>query len=316
MYKFAREQYVYQIGKIKIGGQPGENPTVLAGTIFYGGHKIVSDPHQGVFDKERAEALIKKQDEMSDITGNPCMVQVFSESVEAMKRYLDFVASVTDSPILIDSTEPKVRVEGARYAKEVGLLDRAVYNSINASMTEEELNALLELKVPNSIVLAFNPTDPSIKGKVAVLTTGAGIVSKGLLEIANDCEVKAILIDVAATALGAGAGAALASTYVIKSKFGYPAGSGIHNVVSSWPWLRRLRKELPNGRELFRYCDIASNALQILVGGNFVLYGPIENAEHVFPVAAMTDSLITDMACLELGLSIGDEHPYKRLVGK
>ncbi|MHC1601366.1 MAG: tetrahydromethanopterin S-methyltransferase subunit H, partial [Candidatus Nezhaarchaeales archaeon] len=260
-------------------------------------------------------ALIKKQDEMADITGNPCMVQVFSESVEAMKKYIDFVASVTDAPFLIDSTEPKVRVEGAKYAKEVGLIDRAVYNSINASITEEELNMLKELKVPNSIVLAFNPTDPSIKGKVAVLTTGGGVVSKGLLEIANECGVKAILIDVAATALGSGAGAALASTYVIKSKFGYPAGSGIHNVVSSWPWLRRLRKELPNGREIFRYCDIASNALQVMVGGNFVLYGPIENAEHVFPVIAMTDSLVTDMACLELGLTVSDEHPYKRLVG-
>ncbi len=315
MFKFAREQYVYQIGKVKIGGQPGENPTVLAGTIFYGGHKIVSDPKNGVFDKEKAEALIKKQEEMSEITGNPCMVQVFSESVEAMKKYIDFVASATDSPFLIDSTEPKVRAEGARYAKEVGLLERAVYNSINASITEEELKALEELRIPNSVVLAFNPTDPSIKGKVAILTTGGGIVRTGLLEIARSCGVKAILIDVAATTLGSGAGAALASTYVIKSKFGYPTGSGIHNVVSAWPWLRRLRKEHPSGRDIFRFCDVASNALQVIVGGNFVLYGPIENAEHVFPVVAMTDMLVTDMASLELGLVVGEGHPYKRLVG-
>ncbi|MEM4807870.1 MAG: tetrahydromethanopterin S-methyltransferase subunit H [Candidatus Nezhaarchaeales archaeon] len=315
MFKFAREQYVYQIGKVKIGGQPGENPTVLAGTIFYGGHKIVSDPKTGVFDKEKAEALIKKQEELSDITGNPSMVQVFSESVEAMKKYIDFVASVTDSPFLIDSTEPKVRAEGAKYAKEVGLLDRAVYSSINASITEEELKVLMELKIPNSIVLAFNPTDPSIKGKIAVLTTGGGIVKRGLLEIAKDCGVKAILIDVAATALGSGAGASLASTYVIKSKFGYPTGSGIHNVVSAWPWLKKLRKEHPSGKEIFRFCDVASNALQVIVGGNFVLYGPIENAEHVFPVVAMTDILITDMASLELGLTVSESHPYRRLVG-
>jgi tetrahydromethanopterin S-methyltransferase subunit H len=315
MFKFAKEQYVYQIGKVKIGGQPGENPTVLAGTIFYGGHKIVSDPKAGVFDKEKAEALIKRQEEMSDITGNPCMVQVFSESVDAMKKYIDFVASVTDSPFLIDSTEPKVRAEGAKYAKEVGLLDRAIYNSINASITEEELKVLEEVQVPNSIVLAFNPTNPSIKGKVTVLTTGGGIVKRGLLEIAKECGVRAILIDVAATALGSGAGAALASTYAIKSKFGYPTGSGIHNVVSAWPWLRRLRKEHPSGKDIFRFCDIASNALQVIVGGNFVLYGPIENAEHVFPVVAMTDVLIADMASLELGLAIGESHPYKRLVG-
>ncbi|MCX8141474.1 MAG: tetrahydromethanopterin S-methyltransferase subunit H [Candidatus Nezhaarchaeota archaeon] len=315
MYKFAKEQRIYQIGKIKIGGQPGENPTVLAGTIFYGGHKIVSDPKEGTFDKEKAEFLIKRQEEMSDITGNPCMVQVFSESIDAMKKYIDFVASITDSPFLIDSTEPKVRAEGAKYAKEVGLADRAIYNSINASITEEELRTLKELKMVNSIVLAFNPTDPSIKGKVAILTTGGGLIKKGLLEIANECGVKAVLIDVAATALGSGAGAALASTYVIKSKFGYPTGSGIHNVVSAWPWLKRLRKEIPTGKEIFKYCDIASNVLQVMVGGNFVLYGPIENAEYVFPVIAMTDALVTDMACMELGLAVSDSHPYKRLVG-
>ncbi|MCS7139236.1 MAG: tetrahydromethanopterin S-methyltransferase subunit H [Candidatus Nezhaarchaeota archaeon] len=315
MYKFAKEQRIYQIGKIKIGGQPGENPTVLAGTIFYGGHKIVSDPKEGTFDKEKAEFLIKRQEEMSDITGNPCMVQVFSESIDAMKKYIDFVASITDSPFLIDSTEPKVRAEGAKYAKEVGLADRAIYNSINASITEEELRTLKELKMVNSIVLAFNPTDPSIKGKVAILTTGGGLIKKGLLEIANECGVKAVLIDVAATALGSGAGAALASTYVIKSKFGYPTGSGIHNVVSAWPWLKRLRKEVPTGKEIFKYCDIASNVLQVMVGGNFVLYGPIENAEYVFPVIAMTDALVTDMACMELGLAVSDSHPYKRLVG-
>lgn len=315
MFKFAKEQYVYQIGKVKIGGQPGENPTVLAGTIFYGGHKIVSDPKAGVFDKEKAEALIKRQEEMSDITGNPCMVQVFSESVDAMKKYIDFVASVTDSPFLIDSTEPKVRAEGAKYAKEVGLLDRAVYNSINASITEEELKVLKEVRVPNSIVLAFHPTDASTKGKVAVLTTGGGIVKKGLLEIAKECGVKAILVDVAATALGSGAGSALASTYVIKSKLGYPTGSGIHNVVSAWPWLKKLKKQHPSGKDIFKFCDIASNALQVIIGGDFVLYGPIENAEHVFPVVAMTDVLVTDMARLELGLVIGEGHPYKRLVG-
>jgi tetrahydromethanopterin S-methyltransferase subunit H len=314
MFKFVREQYVFQIGKVKIGGQPGENPTVLAGTIFYGGHKIVSDPKVGVFDKEKAEALLKKQEEMSDITGNPCMVQVFSESIEAMKKYIDFVASVTDSPFLVDSTEPKVRAEGAKYAKEVGLLDRAIYNSINVSITEEELKIIKEERVPNTIVLAFNPTDPSIRGRVAVLTTGGGVVEKGLLKIAEECGVKALLIDVAATTLGSGAGAALASTYVIKSKFGYPTGSGIHNVVSAWPWLRRIKKEHPGGRDVFRFCDVAGNALQVIVGGNFVLYGPIENAEWVFPVVAMTDALVTDMASLELGLNVSENHPYKRLV--
>lgn len=243
------------------------------------------------------------------------MVQIFSESVEAMKKYIDFVSAVTSSPFLIDSTEPRVRIEGARYVKEIGLIDKAIYNSINVSITEEEFNVLRELKMPNSIILAFNPADQSIKGKVAVLTSGGGVIKNGLLSIANECGVKTILIDVAATTLGSGAGAALASTYVIKSKFGYPTGSSVHNVISAWSWLKRIKKEHARGKDIFKFCDIASNALQVIIGGNFILYGPIENAEFVFPVIAMVDAIVTDMTHLELGLPIGEEHPYRKLVG-
>lgn len=43
MFRFDKEQEVLDIAGVKIGGQPGEYPTVLAGTIFYGGHNIISD---------------------------------------------------------------------------------------------------------------------------------------------------------------------------------------------------------------------------------------------------------------------------------
>ena len=40
MFKFKTPQKIFQIGKVKIGGQPGQLPTVLIGTIFYEKHKI------------------------------------------------------------------------------------------------------------------------------------------------------------------------------------------------------------------------------------------------------------------------------------
>ena len=66
MFRFDKEQIVLDVAGLKIGGQPGEYPTVIAGTIFYGGHKIISDEKAGVFDKDKAEGLIKMQEEMSD----------------------------------------------------------------------------------------------------------------------------------------------------------------------------------------------------------------------------------------------------------
>ena len=43
MLRFDKEQIVVDIAGVKMGGQPGEYPTVLAGTIFYGGHNSISD---------------------------------------------------------------------------------------------------------------------------------------------------------------------------------------------------------------------------------------------------------------------------------
>ncbi|MBU4547527.1 MAG: tetrahydromethanopterin S-methyltransferase subunit H, partial [Euryarchaeota archaeon] len=104
MFRFDKEQVVIDVAGVQVGGQPGEYPTVLAGTIFYGGHSIISDEKAGVFDKDKAEALIKSMEEMSDVTGNPCIVQTFGATPEAIVKYLDFVGDVTEAPFMIDST--------------------------------------------------------------------------------------------------------------------------------------------------------------------------------------------------------------------
>ena len=84
MFKFDRKQEVFEFGKFKVGGQPGEYPTCCIGTMFYARHKIVSDAEHGVFDTAAAERLWNAQVEMSDITGNSCMNQIVAESNEAM----------------------------------------------------------------------------------------------------------------------------------------------------------------------------------------------------------------------------------------
>jgi len=42
MFKFKEKQKIFDIGGVKVGGQPGEVPTLLISSIFYLGHKIVS----------------------------------------------------------------------------------------------------------------------------------------------------------------------------------------------------------------------------------------------------------------------------------
>lgn len=311
MFFFEREQYIYDIGGVKIGGNPGETPTVLAGTIFYGGHGIVSDSTKGTIDSKAAEKLINKQDEMSEMTGNPVMIQVFAESEIAMEKYLDFITARTDAPFLIDSTQSDVRIAGLRYAEEVGLIDRAIYNSINVAASDEEIGALQEIHHDCAVVLAFNPQDASISGRRAVLETGTSSFGRGLLDLCEEIGVTKPLIDTATTAMGAGAGSSASFTFVSKTLYGHPVGSGIHNAPSSWAWIRKHRK---TNKDAFRVCDVASNIIVQTMGANFLLYGPIENADLVFPTIAMADILSAESAKLELGLEPSENHPYKKLL--
>jgi tetrahydromethanopterin S-methyltransferase subunit H len=53
--------------------------------------------------------------------------------------------------------------------------------------------------------------------------------------------------------------------------------------------------------------------MQQLVGGDFVLYGPIENALYTFPMAAMADIMIAE-ASSDLVSQTASRHPLNRLV--
>ncbi len=314
MFRFDKEQVVLDIAGTKIGGQPGEYPTVLAGTIFYGGHKIIDDEKAGTFDKEKAEALIKTQEEMSDLTGNPHIVHTFGATPEAIVKYLEFVGDATDAPFFIDSTSGEARMAGAKYASEVGLGDRAVYNSLNMSADAEEIAALKDSDLSASIVLGFNPMEPGVEGKISIWEDGGNALDQGLLKTAEDCGIDKPLMDVAITPLGQGAGAALRTSFAVKSKWGYPVGSGIHNVPSAWDWLRGFKKENEyNKKKVWPVCDVGSNLMQVAVGGDFVLIGPIENAKMAFSACSMADIFMAE-AAKDLGTEPVETHPFFKLL--
>ncbi|UTB33621.1 MAG: tetrahydromethanopterin S-methyltransferase subunit H [Methanobacterium sp. ERen5] len=310
MFRFDKEQVVLDVAGLKVGGQPGEYPTVLAGTIFYGGHKIISDEKAGIFDKDKAEGLIKMQEEMADVTGNPHIVHTFGATPEALVKYLEFVGDTTDAPFFIDSTSGEARMAGAKYVTESGLGDRGIYNSLNMSADEEELKVLAESDITSSIVLGFNPMEAGVEGKINIWDNGGSVLDKGLLDMAADCGIDKPFMDVAVTPLGQGAGAAVRTSFAVKSKWGYPVGSGIHNVPSAWDWLRGYKKE---NREVWPVCDIGSNLLQVAAGGDFVLMGPIENAKMAFTAVAMTDMFMAE-AAKDIGTEPIETHPFNKLL--
>jgi tetrahydromethanopterin S-methyltransferase subunit H len=310
MFRFDKEQQVLDIAGVNIGGQPGEYPTVLAGTIFYGGHNIIEDEKAGIFDKDAAEERIKTMEEMMDVTGNPCLVQVFGQTEEALVKYLEFVGDISDSPFLIDSTSGEARMAGAKYATDAGLSDRAIYNSINMAAEPEEIEAVKESDLTASIVLGFNPMNPTVEGKMGMWEDGDGTIDQGLLEMAESCGIDKPLMDTAVTPLGQGAGVAARTSFAVKSKWGLPVGSGIHNVPSAWDWLREYKKD---HKEAWPVCDIGSNIVQQMTGGDFVLFGPIENARIAFPACAMADIFIAE-AAKDMGTEPVETHPINNML--
>ena len=276
----AREQAVYEIGGVRLGGRPGELPTVLCGSMFYHKHRIVRDHRKGLFDREEAERLIKVQEEWSDRTGVPCMVDVVGETGEALSRYLDFVASVTDSPMLLNGTMAQARLEAARYASEVGLLDRVVYTSVNYTVTDAELMGLRELGVKCAIVQTFNPRDPRPQGALKLL-----LDEGGLLGAVKGAGVEKVLL--MPTVLDVpGVGLAVDTLRLLKAELGLPSGIAPCGVVGYW----RRTKEL--GRR-FKWMGFASAmAAAQLAGADFIIYGSIRKAPEAFPVCALVDVMI------------------------
>ncbi|HPA98397.1 MAG TPA: tetrahydromethanopterin S-methyltransferase subunit H [Methanothrix sp.] len=307
MFRFKREQSVVNLAGVRMGGQPGELASVLCGTIFYQGHKIVEDEERGLFDRAAAERLVARQAELSEETGCPSVLHIYARSSEAFSRYLDFTEKAWSGPFIIDSADPATRMAAAALASEQGYADKAVYNSISLATDEAEARAIRDSEVDSAIILAYNPTQPGVDGSLAVLETGGQARERGLLDAARDMGINNMLIDPAVLPLGSGAGAALRFSVAAKARLGYPVGSGIHNAVSSWPWLAG------KGAAAKRGCDAAAAAMQLLSAADFLLYGPIESAEIIFPAAAMADILIAE-AVQDLEIAPSDAHPLHRLV--
>ncbi len=294
------------IAGVRFGGQPGELPTVLCGTIFYQGHRIVRDEDKGIIDREKAEVLVNRQSELSEQTGNPAVLHIYARTAGAFEQYLGFADEIWPGPIIIDSADPATRVSMARLVSEIGYADKVIYNSISMGTSDEEARALSGSEVDSAIVLAYNPSDSSVDGCIKVLETGIG-GERGLIPLARDIGIVNLLIDPGVAPLGSGAGSALRFSVVAKAKLGLPVGSGIHNAVSAWPWLRN------KGGIERKCCDAAAAAMQLLAAGDFLLYGPIENANFIFPVAAMADILVAE-AVHDLDILPVPEHPVYRLV--
>jgi tetrahydromethanopterin S-methyltransferase subunit H len=299
LFKFAKEQKIFEIAGVKIGGQPGQLPTVLIGSIFYYKDKVVKDEKTGDFDKGRAEELLRAEEEMSLKTGNPRIVDVCASWPKAFEKFIEFVANAIDGPFIIDGTTADVRIAGAKYVGETGLSERVVYSSITPEIKDAEISAIEEARIKSAILLLLNSSNPTINGRLAVVST--------LLEKAQKAGITNILIDTTVVDVP-DPGPAGKAIYLVKEGYGYPAGCGAHNAIDIW----HKRKKLDP--ETYLTSSVVANIFPITMGANFMLYGPIKNAPKIYIPVAAADAYAAYSMRQEYGIRpLTSNHPLFKI---
>lgn len=269
MYRFRTEQRTFEIAGVKVGGQPGELPTVLVGSMFYSRHRIVTDEKKGIFDTDAAEELIHRQAELGEKTGNPALIDIISSSPEAVIRYVDFVAGMTDRPFLIDSASPAVKIAAIDYAKEAGLEKRIIYNSVSAETKDDEFAALKRNGIEAGILLTYTKDLMKSRAREEMVETLAPkMEAAGVTKILVDTFV----MDVPCLTPSNKA------TLEIKSHTGLPCGTAAHNAISTWKGLKTML-----GKDGVKAADLTASLMPVFAGADYVLYGPVEGCESIFP---------------------------------
>ena len=299
MFKFEKEQKVFDIPGIKVGGQPGQRPTVMVGSIFYFKHRILKNENTGEFDAAAAEDLLNREQEISAKTGNPRIVDVCASTPESFEKPIDFVAKTIDGPFTLDGITDEVRIAGLKYVKQVGLSSRVVYNSITPMATQTEVEAIKEAGVKSSLLLTLNTKNPTILGRIQALAE--------LLPIAQGAGLENILIDTANLDIP-DPGPVAKAIYLVKEKYGLPAGAGTHNAVNMW---RKRRKLEP---EQVLMASTVANTIPVIMGADFMLYGPIESAPEAYFYCGLADAFIAHSMRQEYKLEPSSrEHPMYKI---
>lgn len=298
LLEFDADQQQYEIGGVRVGGMPGVQPTVLIGSIFYHGQKIIIDEDQGEFDATAAERLIRVHEDYARRTGNPCMLDVVGATPQAIRRHLEFAGNMTDMPLLIDGTTDEVRFAGLEFVSSMGWADRAVYNTIQPEVGDDELMAINKAGVESAIFLTYYMQDFTAQGRLDAV--------KELVPRIQEAGIRQIMIDTCVLDL-ATLGQACSAIFDVKQQLGLPAGAGVHNAVAMW---RGLKAKMGDHAE--KPCVAAAAATAVAVGADFVLYGPIEDAQYVFPAVAMVDTALSQLA-MEKGTRPNKDHPRYRI---
>lgn len=287
MFKFTREQKVFDLSGIKIGGQPGQNPPFLIASMFHNKDRILAD-RNGNFDRQRAKELIKKQEELSASTGIPGMVAMVANTPEEAQIYIDFFLETTDMPFGIDMWVAEKRAKATEYISKLGVQNKFLYNSITPwdKDIRGQVNKLKDLGIKHVVVQAFDDTDQSPAGRLKSLES---ILSQGA-DSFDTVIVDTSVMNLPATSFS------LVANRLIKEKLGLPCGGAYSNGTHMWNDAKNLW-----GLDGFKAMDALAQGMSSVLWSDFNFYGPIVTAPRIFPAVATAHILLSTLVYDETG---------------
>ena len=294
MWRYDREQKIFDINGIKIGGQPGENPPLLVANMFQKGDTLLQSRKEHKFDRNAATERIRELERLIQETGIPGMVAMVANSADEMKTYIDFYASVTDMPFAIDIWVQKTRLKAARYVAELGLQERCLYNSITPWDEDipSQVSEISELGIKHIVLQVFDNDDKGSTGRLKSLDSLMPMLEKG--------DFASILVDTASMNLPA-MGLSLKANHLVKQKYGLPCGFAPSN--GSYMWRKAASEEQ---RPSFPSLDAGTHAVCAVLS-DFLFYGPMSGTRRVFYAVAAATAMMATIHYEETGeLPVGN----------
>jgi len=176
-------------------------------------------------------------------------------------------------------------------------MDRIIFNSLSPHTGDQIYSKISECGCKSAILLLHRASH--------MLSSNKDELLKEIVPKAKQAGIENILVDTAVIDIPT-LGLAVNSLNRIKDRFGYPCGCGAHNAVSSW---KNLRKKYTS--EAVTTAIGVINALPIAAGADFVFFGPMKNAEAIYPSIAMINTAYSQLA-MERRIRLGKDHPrYK-----
>jgi len=218
---------------------------------------------------------------MSEKTGLPLMIQAFGRTPTAMEKHLSWLTENFEGPFLFESTSEKARVRAIELCEESGLQERAIFNSINLSMKDDETDKLKASALDMAVVLGWSPKATALPDRMDTI--------RDVLAFSESLGIKKVIVDPATMPVGAGYGLEHRTTIAVKSELGLPTCLAPHNAPSAWKFIRQPGLDDDTARIS---TVVAATVAAQLFATDAIMFGSLSHAKEIFTSTALISNAI------------------------